>query len=138
MLRRTKKEVAGELPAKTTAVIKCRLSAWQAEQYKQMSEQGALLLSGQSGKVRPRVVHASSMAMYPYGRVPIWPCTHVPTLCVQRHECNRQWQMPVEAASGTVPMQKPTAAGRPVHSGRRRYRKLGTGRPPAVGLCMAT
>ncbi len=39
MLRRTKAEVEKELPAKTAAVVKCGLSAWQAAIYAQISDQ---------------------------------------------------------------------------------------------------
>ena len=39
MLRRTKREVEGELPGKMEHVIRCDLSAWQQLWYRQIAEE---------------------------------------------------------------------------------------------------
>ena len=39
MLRRTKREVEGELPDKTEHVIRCDMSAWQQLWYRQVAEE---------------------------------------------------------------------------------------------------
>ncbi len=39
MLRRTKREVEGELPEKTEHVIRCDMSAWQQLWYRQVAEE---------------------------------------------------------------------------------------------------
>ncbi|EFJ49946.1 hypothetical protein VOLCADRAFT_43161, partial [Volvox carteri f. nagariensis] len=71
LLRRTKREVASELPDKHRHIIRCPLSAWQAEQYRQISERGQLMAA--SGKVRMYTralanlsVHLRKAAIHPY------------------------------------------------------------------------
>lgn len=46
MLRRTKGEVAKELPAKHEHLIRCALSPWQRKLYTHMREQGNLTVCG--------------------------------------------------------------------------------------------
>jgi superfamily II DNA or RNA helicase len=49
LLRRVKKEVLDQMPAKTEKVIKCELSAWQRIVYKQIKEQGAVVTRSKGG-----------------------------------------------------------------------------------------
>ena len=62
MLRRTKAEVAKELPAKREHLLRCGLSPWQRKLYSHMREQGNLTVrpgetpakGGGTGPVVPR------------------------------------------------------------------------------------
>lgn len=49
LLRRLKVDVAKEMPDKVEIVVKCQLSAWQHEFYKQIQETGVLRNNGRSG-----------------------------------------------------------------------------------------
>ena len=49
VLRRTKAEVESDLPDKTSRVVRCGLSAWQAAWYRQIARKGRATLGGGSG-----------------------------------------------------------------------------------------
>lgn len=58
MLRRTKAEVAGELPDKTERVVRCALSPWQAALYHSMTS------SRNFGDSNGRTVSLSNLTMH--------------------------------------------------------------------------
>lgn len=58
MLRRTKAEVAGELPDKTERVLRCSLSPWQAALYRSITS------SRNIGDARGRTVSLSNLTMH--------------------------------------------------------------------------
>ena len=58
MLRRTKAEVAGELPDKTERVVRCALSPWQAALYDSMAS------SRNFGDSNGRTVSLSNLTMH--------------------------------------------------------------------------
>ncbi|GLI68496.1 hypothetical protein VaNZ11_012939 [Volvox africanus] len=66
LLRRTKREVASELPEKRRHVIRCPMSAWQAELYRQISQRGLVAASGKARSLVNLSMHLRKACIHPY------------------------------------------------------------------------
>jgi ATP-dependent helicase STH1/SNF2 len=88
LLRREKKDVATELPAKTECVLQCALSPWQTRLYERIQSDSALVTVGADGVARIKQLHNTFMqlrkiAIHPYlFEETDMPCT------AQMHRCS--------------------------------------------------